>query len=114
MHLSNPRRWVSQNYAEKKGKNYVNTHKKSSTDLGSKGTGIWRIKLQERGADHSQEAEARWLEKGRKSAKTGGGKAEAFKGGPNKTTRGDLKGKEADFNGSEREVTDLEQRGLKL
>ena len=36
------------------------------------------------------------------------------KGGPNKTTRGDLKGKEADFNGSEQEVTDLEKRGLKL
>ena len=27
MHLSNPRKWVSQNYAEKKGKNYVNTQK---------------------------------------------------------------------------------------
>ena len=64
MHLSNPRRWVSQNYAEKKGKNFGNTHKGSSTDLGSKGTEIWRIKLQTRGADHSQETEARWLEKG--------------------------------------------------
>ena len=53
--------------------------------------------------------------KGRKSAKNrGGGKAEAFRGGPNKMTRGDLKGKEADFNGSEREVTDLEKRWLKL
>ena len=49
-----------------------------------------------------------------KSAKNRGGKAEAFRGGPNKTTRGDLKGKEADFNGSESEVTDLEKRGLKL
>ena len=29
-------------------------------------------------------------------------------------TRGDLKGKEADFKGSEREVPDLEKRGLKL
>ena len=27
MHLSNPRKWVSRNYAEKKGKNYVNTQK---------------------------------------------------------------------------------------
>ena len=71
MHLSNPRRWVSQNYAEKKGKNYGNTHRGSSTDLGSKGTEIWRIKLQTRGADHSQETEARWPEKGNQK-KTGG------------------------------------------
>ena len=48
------------------------------------------------------------------SKNPGGGKAEAFRRGPNKTTRGDLKGKRADFNGSEREVTDLEKRGLKL
>ena len=41
----------------------------------------------------------------------GGGKAEAFRRGPNKTTRGDLKGKEADVNGSESEVTDLEKGG---
>ena len=73
MHLSNPRRWVSHNYAEKKGKNYGNTHKGSSTDLGSKGTEIWRIKLQTRGADHSQETEARWLEKRELSTKPGGG-----------------------------------------
>ena len=45
------------------------------------------------------------------SKKPGGGKAEAFRGGPNKTTRGDLKGKEADFNGSGSEVTDLEKEG---
>ena len=43
--------------------------------------------------------------------KTGGGKAEAFRGGPNKTTRGDLKGKGADFDGSGSEVTDLEKEG---
>ena len=43
--------------------------------------------------------------------KAGGGKAEAFRGGPNKMTRGDLKGKEADFNGSGSEVTDLEKEG---
>ena len=54
------------------------------------------------------------MEKGRKSAKNRRGKAEAFKGGPNKTTRGDLKGKEVHFKGSEKEVTDLEKRGLKL
>ena len=36
------------------------------------------------------------------------------KGGPNKTTRDDLKGRKADFKGSEREVTDLEKRRLKL
>ena len=114
MHQSNPKRRVSQNYSKRGQKSSQNTHKKRPIDVGSRGTGIWRIKLQERGADHSQETEARWLEKGRKSAKTGGDEAEAFKGGPNKTTRGDLKGKEADFNGSEREVTDLEKRGLKL
>ena len=67
-----------------------------------------------RGADHSQETEARWLEKGRKSAKSGKDREEVLKRGPNKTTRGDWKGKEADFKGSEREVTDLEKRGLKL
>ena len=39
---------------------------------------------------------------------------EAFKGGPNKTKGGDLKGRKADFKGSEREVTDLEKRRLKL
>ena len=46
-----------------------NTHKGSSTDLGSEGTEIWRIKLQARGADHSQETEARWLEKGKEISK---------------------------------------------
>ena len=114
MHLSNPRRWVSQNYAEKKGKDYGNTHKGSSTDLGSKGTEIWRIELQTRGADHSQETEARWLEKGRKSAKNRGGKVEALKVDPSKSSGGDLRGRRVDFNGSEREVTDLEKRRLKL
>ena len=49
-----------------------------------------------------------------KSAKNGGGKGEAQKVGPNKTTGGDLKGRKADFKGSEREVTDLEKRRLKL
>ena len=77
MHQSNPKRRASQNYSKRGKKSSQNTHKKGSTDLGSKGTGIWRIRLQERGADHSQETEARWLEKGRKSAKTGGGEAEA-------------------------------------
>ena len=52
--------------------------------------------------------------KRRKSAKNGRDRDEVLKGGPNKNTRGDLKGKRADFNGSEREVTDLEKRGLKL
>jgi len=45
------------------------------------------------------------------SKKPEGDKAEAFRGGPNKTTRGDLKGKEADFKGSGSEVTDLEKEG---
>ena len=68
-----------------------------------------------RGADHSQKIEARWLEKGRKSAKNGGGKVEALKVDPNKSAGGDLRGRRADFNGSEREVTNLEKkRRLKL
>ena len=49
--------------------------------------------------------------KGKSAKNPGGDKAEAFRGGPNKTTRGDLKGKEADFKGSESEVTDLEKEG---
>ena len=39
---------------------------------------------------------------------------EAFKGGPNKMTGGDLKGRKADFKGSEREVTDLEKEAEAL
>ena len=49
--------------------------------------------------------------KRRKLAKSGKDREEVLKRGPDKTTRGDLKGKEADFNGSEREVTNLEKRG---
>ena len=67
-----------------------------------------------RGADHSQETEARWLEKERKSARTRKEREEFLKRGPNKTTRGDLKGREADLKGSEKEVSDLERGGLKL
>ena len=36
------------------------------------------------------------------------------KGGPNKTTRGDLKGRKADLKGSEEEVLDLKKGRLKL
>ena len=67
-----------------------------------------------RGVDHSQKTEARWLEKGRKSAKYGGGKVEALKVDPNKSSGGDLRGRRVDFNGSEREVKDLEKGRLKL
>ena len=49
-----------------------------------------------RGANHSQEVEARWLEKRRKSAKSKRDKEEALKVDPNKTSGGDLKGKRAD------------------
>ena len=49
-----------------------------------------------RGVDHSQEAEARWLEKRRKSAKSRRGKEEALKVDPNKSSGGDLKGRRAD------------------
>ena len=51
------------------------------------------------------------MEKRRKSAKSGNDREEVLKGGPKKTTRGDLKGRKADFKGSEREVTDLEKEG---
>ena len=47
-------------------------------------------------------------------SKNRGGKGEAQKLGPNKMTGGDLKGRKVDFKGSEREVTDLEKRRLKL
>ena len=67
-----------------------------------------------RGADHSQEAEARWLEKRRKSAKSGKDREEVLKRGPNKMTRGDLKGRKADLKGSEEEVLDLKKGRLKL
>ena len=49
-----------------------------------------------------------------KSAKNGGGKVEALKVDPRQSSGGDLRGRRADFNGSEREVTDLEKRWLKL
>ena len=63
-------------------------------------------KLLKRGADHSQEAEARWLEKRRKPEKSGKDREEVLKGGPNKMTRGDLKGRKVDLKGSEEEVSD--------
>ena len=49
-----------------------------------------------RGAEHSQEAEARWLEKRRKLAKSRRGKEEALKIDPNKSSGGDLKGRRDD------------------
>ena len=49
-----------------------------------------------RGADHSQETEARWLEKRRKSAKSRRGKEEALKLDPNKSSGGDLRGRRAE------------------
>ena len=39
---------------------------------------------------------------------------EALKVDPRKSSGGDLRGRRADFEGSEREVTDLEKRRLKL
>ena len=39
---------------------------------------------------------------------------EALKVDPRKSSGGDLRGRRVDFNGSEREVTDLEKRRLKL
>ena len=42
------------------------------------------------------------------------GKEEALKGGPNKTTRGDLKGRKADLKGSEEKVSDLKKGRMKL
>ena len=51
-----------------------------------------------------------WKKEGNQQ-ETGGGKAEAFQGGPNKTIGDDLKGRKADCKGSEREVTDLEKGG---
>ena len=52
--------------------------------------------------------------RGRKLAQSGKEREEVLKRGPNKTTRGDLKGRKVDFKGSEREVIDLEKRRLKL
>ena len=52
--------------------------------------------------------------KGRKSAKSGKGREEVLKRGPDKTTRGDLKGRKADLKGSEKEGSDLEKGRLKL
>ena len=72
------------------------------------------MKLLGRGADHSQETEARWLEKGGKSTKRRKDREEVLKGGPKKTTRGDLKGRKADLKGSEQEVSELEKGRLKL
>ena len=45
--------------------------------------------------------------KGKKSAKSRKDREEVLKRGPNKTTRGDLKGRKADLKGSEDEVSDL-------
>ena len=42
------------------------------------------------------------------------GKDEAIKVDPNKSLGGDLRGRRADYKGSEQEVTDLEKRRLKL
>ena len=47
-------------------------------------------------------------------SKSGGGKEEALKVDPKKSSGGDLRGRRADYNGSEREVIDLEKRRLKL
>ena len=55
-----------------------------------------------------------WPEKGRKSAKSGMDWVEVLKRGPNKTTRGDLKGRKDDLKGSEEEVSDLKKGRLKL
>ena len=52
--------------------------------------------------------------KRRKSAKSGRDREEVLKGGPKKTTRGDLKGRKADLKGSEDEVSDLKKGRLKL
>ena len=51
-----------------------------------------------------------WKKEGNQQ-KSGGGKEEALKVDPNKTLGGDLRGRRADFNGSEREVTNLEKGG---
>ena len=50
----------------------------------------------------------------RKSAKRGKDKEEVLKGGPNKMTTGDLKGRKVDLKGSEEEVSDLKKGRLKL
>ena len=53
------------------------------------------------------------LKRGR-SAKTRRDKAVALEMNPNKTTRGDLRGRRADLKGSEMEVSDLRKIRLKL
>ena len=52
--------------------------------------------------------------KRRKSAKSGRDREEVLKGGPNKTTRGGLKGRRAYLKGSENEGSDLKKGRLKL
>ena len=49
--------------------------------------------------------------KGRKLVKSRKDRGEALKGGPNKTTRGVLKGRKADLKGSKKEGSDLERGG---
>ena len=110
MHLSNPRRWVSHNYAEKEmEKLWKHTQRKLDRSR-VKGDRDLEEKAADKGCRSQPRDRGKVAGKG-KSEKNRGGKAEAFRGGPNKTTRGELKGKEADFNGSEWEVTDLEKEG---
>ena len=47
--------------------------------------------------------------KRRKSTKSRKDREEVLKGGPNKTTRGGLKGRRADLKGSENEVSNLKK-----
>ena len=51
----------------------------------------------------------RQREKRRKLEKSGKDREEVLKGGPNKTTRGDLKGRRADLKGSKNGVSDLKK-----
>ena len=52
--------------------------------------------------------------KGKKLKKSRKDREEVLKRGPNKTTRGDLKGRKADLKGSEDEVSYLKKGRLKL
>ena len=67
-----------------------------------------------RGAENSKEAKARLLLKRGRSAKQGRDKEVALEMNPKKTIQGDLKGGRANLKGSEREVSDLKRKRLKL
>ena len=67
-----------------------------------------------RGAENNKEVEARLLLQRRESGKGRREKEVTLENNPNKTKWGDLKGRRADLEGSENDVSDLKRKRLKL